>query len=34
MDSTAWGVVLAKRLNSEHFKLLYDITTYKLMKAM
>jgi hydroxypyruvate isomerase len=24
-DTTAWGVVLAKRLNSEHFKLLYDI---------
>jgi len=24
-DKTAWGVELAKRLNSEHFKLLYDI---------
>ena len=24
-DTTKWGVELAKRLNSEHFKLLYDI---------
>jgi hydroxypyruvate isomerase len=24
-NSTPWGVVLAKRLNSDHFKLLYDI---------
>ena len=24
-DTTPWGVELAKRLNSEHFKLLYDI---------
>jgi len=24
-DITAWGVALAKRLNSDHFKLLYDI---------
>ena len=24
-DRTAWGVALAKRLNSKHFKLLYDI---------
>jgi hydroxypyruvate isomerase len=23
--TTPWGVVLAKRLNSDHFKLLYDI---------
>jgi hydroxypyruvate isomerase len=31
-DSTPWGVVLAKRLNSDHFKLLYDIY-HKLMKG-
>lgn len=24
-DKTSWGVTLSKRLNSEHFKLLYDI---------
>ncbi len=32
-DHTAWGVELAKRLGSEHFKLLYDIYHMQIMEG-
>ena len=32
-DHTAWGVALAKKLGSEHFKLLYDIYHMQIMEG-
>ncbi len=32
-DKTAWGVTLVKALNSEHFKLLYDIYHMQIMEG-
>lgn len=32
-DNTAWGVELAKRINSENFKLLYDIYHMQIMEG-